>query len=357
MAGTREFREDDIEQLVSLRARCFEHSAQPTARAMASYFAEILLHSPWRDPDLPSLVHEDGSGKIVGFLGVMSRRMRLKKERLRVAVGTQFMVDPENRGLAGLSLLKSFQDGPQDLALADSASDLVRRIWERIGGKVCPLFSLSWTRPIRPLRHVISELGNAPQVRAFKLACRPLASVIDAVAARTAARFRPPRPKTTGNTLGVRELVEGMELLASERRLVPEYDEAELAFVFRQLEERPGFRALEGSLIKDSDGSVAGWHLSLIRQREIHVVQLAARKDKHGVVLDDLFARAWKRGAIKVTGRLEPVLLKPLAERACSFGHSGPWTLVASRRPDVLSAIERGEAILSCLEGEWWLNF
>jgi len=46
-----------------------------------------------------------------------------------------------------------------------------------------------------------------------------------------------------------------------------------------------------------------------------------------------------------------------LAALGCGFGRDGPWVLIHSRRPEILPAVERGDAFLSRLDGEWWLSF
>jgi hypothetical protein len=35
----------------------------------------------------------------------------------------------------------------------------------------------------------------------------------------------------------------------------------------------------------------------------------------------------------------------------------GPWTVVHSRRREIVDSIERGEARLSRLDGEFWMTF
>jgi len=55
--------------------------------------------------------------------------------------------------------------------------------------------------------------------------------------------------------------------------------------------------------------------------------------------------------------QVEPCSSTRWAERT---GHSPllhQWTLVHSPRPEILHAIERGDALLSHLDGEWWLSF
>jgi hypothetical protein len=74
-------------------------------------------------------------------------------------------------------------------------------------------------------------------------------------------------------------------------------------------------------------------------------------------VLGHLFHHAWRRGAAGIAGRLEPSLLPGLVAAGCGLRREGPWMLIRSRRPEIARAVERGDAFLSRLEGEWWLSF
>ena len=74
----------DIPAVVRLRSRAFRHSSQPTPAAAEAYFARVLFDHPWRDAALPSLVCEDDSGGIQGFLGLITRIDLLNYLRRRV---------------------------------------------------------------------------------------------------------------------------------------------------------------------------------------------------------------------------------------------------------------------------------
>jgi hypothetical protein len=84
--------------------------------------------------------------------------MLMNGRAVQVAVGTQFMVEPNSRGSVGIRLLKKCFSGPQDLFIADEANDYSRQIWEGLGGATALLYSLRWTRILRPGRFVKSLL-------------------------------------------------------------------------------------------------------------------------------------------------------------------------------------------------------
>ena len=142
MATIRIFAEEDVPAAAALFGRVFSDIRWPSPAACESSFREVLFHNPWRDPELPSWVAEE-DGRITGFAGVVPRRMALRGRPIRVAVGIHFMVDPDRRhSLTALQLLKACFSGPQDLYLADAASDLSRHLWIRLGGTASLLYSL-----------------------------------------------------------------------------------------------------------------------------------------------------------------------------------------------------------------------
>lgn len=108
----------------------------------------------------------------------------------------------------------------------------------------------------------------------------------------------------------------------------------------------------------DSAGAAVGWYGYQVNRGGVaEVIHLGAVKGRTLEVLDLLFEDAWRQGVVALRGRLEPCWLPGLAARQCTLLPAGAWTLVHSRRPDLVAAILAGDAMLSRLEGEWWLNF
>src|SRR5882672_11229302 len=147
MGHIRPFGEDDIPQVARLHQAVFTPQGRTDDSAFESYrsyFCSVFLDdSPFYDPRLPSLVYEDDQRRIVGFLGSVPRRMVMNGRRFQAAVSSQFVVDPGSPvGLVAVGLAKAFLEGPQDLSIADDATDVSRRIWEGLGGATAPLLSL-----------------------------------------------------------------------------------------------------------------------------------------------------------------------------------------------------------------------
>src|SRR6267378_6002850 len=134
MATIRIFDEDDVPAVGALFARIYPNLRWSSQAAFETYFREMFFANPWCDPRVPSWVAEE-DGRICGFYGVIPRRMLLRGRPIRVAMGCQFFVDPDQRhSLTALELVKACISGPQDLTLTDGADQKYRRMWIGIGG-------------------------------------------------------------------------------------------------------------------------------------------------------------------------------------------------------------------------------
>ena len=152
--------------------------------AVQSFFQELYFANPWIDSSIPSLVYEGKSDRIVGFLGVIVRKMTVCGEPIRVAFGGNFVVDPEVRsGLAGLRLLGTYMAGSQDLSQTDSANDVSRNLLERFGFRTIVPLSIHWARPLRPCHYAVDAMSGltGPVLSAsLKFAAKPFCSIADA---------------------------------------------------------------------------------------------------------------------------------------------------------------------------------
>jgi hypothetical protein len=358
MGRIRAFRDDDLPDIVALRQKTFKNSDRATAAELATYMREMFLAGPWRDEAMPSLVYEDASGRPRGFVGVFPRQMLFDGEPIRVAVFTQLMVDAVCHGIAGLALLRQIYCGPQDLSLADAANEPARRIASGTGAKVALLCSLLWTRPLRPWRYALAGVGATAVQRAARIAARPIVALADATATRLRrSRFAQVKPTATAAALPTRAIVEYSACLTRSYKLAGNADEPMLEFVLRNAERKARFGTLQRVLVQDS-GTPIGWYIYYAKKKDIgEVVDVAAAPGRYGDVLDHLFYHAWERGLIAVRGRLTPHELPLLTQKHCVLEGRGPWTVVHSRRREIVDAIERGDARLSRLDGEFWMTF
>ncbi len=360
MATIRVFAEDDVSAVAALFARVYPEDRWSSQAACESYFREMLFDNPWRDPKLPSWVAEE-DGRIAGFQAVMPRPMQFRGRPILVAVSCQFMVDPDERhSLTALQLVKACLSGPQDLTLADGSSAKARRMWVGIGGTAPPLYSLHWTRPLRPARYALSLLEErAAFPPPLALAARPLCALADALASRLRPNgFLREETEFAEDTLDPATMLAHLPEVLHGSALQPVYDAPSLAWLLDQTARKTRFGRLRARAVRDGEQRLIGWYLYYVWAGGVsEVVQIAALDGFFDRVLQRLLADAWRHGAAAMRGRVDPRYVQELSARHCWFRWDSPWTLVHSRHPDVIAAIHQGEAFLSRLEGEWWLRF
>lgn len=351
----RPFVAADIPAVVALRRLLFRHTSRPGADDLGVFFARTFLTNPWRDLELPSLVHLDDAGEVCGFVGIVPRRMHFEGRPIRVAVPTQLMVRPGAPIGSGLRLAHAVFQGPQDLTVSDIANEAARRLWERVGGTTAILYSLSWTLPLRPARHALARFATTPLRRGAALLLRPAGALLDLQ--REAPVDRAVPPLTTEPVDLVRELPWVNEVAAG-WSLHPEYDAAGLAWALEEVARKPDHGPLVAARVRDGRGQAIGWFLYFANAGGVgEVVQLGSRPGDQGRLLAPLIAHARARGVVALAGRLEPQSARAFADRGARFAHEGPWCLTHARDPRLHAAVLRGAGFISRLEGEWWLNF
>lgn len=355
----RPFIEDDVSQVADLYWKAFYRRRGSSPAPLRSYFGELFFHNPWYDDSLPSLVYENHQGRIVGFLGVLPRRMLVQGRPIQVAFGSNFMVDPEGRStMAALQLLRTFFSGKQDLSMGDSANGSTYRIWNGLGGETAQLYSVKWSRPLRPCVYGLYATGilkPGTLMSPLRFALKPICHTIDALMARMpAGPFRLSSPALSEEELDASTLLSLVSELSARYSVRPEYSHASLEWLFRFIHQAKAFRELRKVALRDEQQRVAGSYMYYIKKDGLgEVVQLGARYGATGKVLDHLFCDAWKRGAMALHGRLDFRIAEELSQRFCFFWRLGDWVLVYSRNCELRQRIRAGDAFLSRLDGEW----
>jgi hypothetical protein len=363
MGHVRPFAEADSPYVARLHRTVFK-TADPADRswrdAYHAYFMDVFLQNPSQDPRLPSLVYEDATGGIEGFLGVVPRRVVMNGQQFQAAISSQFVVEPSSHAaVVAVQLAKTFLEGPQDLAISDEANDTARRIWEGLGGTTSLLHSLHWTRALRPAGFAVSLLRGRPKLRLFAAAVGPLALLVDAVVTRMPhSHFRQATPQVSAvDDLTEQTVLAYLPEFVRSGSLRVEYDEGTLRWVLARARQRRVDDSFRAAVIRN-DHRIIGWYLyHLDASRVANVLQMVAGPAAIGHVLDHLFQQAAGQGALAVSGRLEPRFLQALSDKYCVFHRRGPWVLLNARRPELLRAFESGEAVFSRLDGEWSLGF
>jgi GNAT superfamily N-acetyltransferase len=361
MAAIRAFTKDDVPAVTDLHMRVFQHSTQPPSAMLTNYFEEIFLRNPWCDDAIPSLVYHDQGGTIQGFMGVVPRPMFVYGQPMRAAVPTQLMVDPDSRaqGIA-MQLVQTFLDGPQDLSLMDRAVDAGRRVFERAGSTLIPLYSLRWTRLLRPGGYVTSLLGKpgAPG-KLLAWATKPCCDLVDTLVARLPqSPLRQAVPSRPDTDLTIDTLVDCFRAGQDGHSLWPAYDAQSLQWLFAMLSYKKRYGTLCKAVVYDAHDERIGWYLYYLNPGGVsEVIQIGAAPHALDTVLDHLFYHAWQQGAAALSGRLEPRLMRALSDQHCLFKRGYAWMLTHARTPELRHVIQQEDAFLTRLEGEWWMAF
>lgn len=353
----RPFTAEDLPAVADLRRQVFPHSRWADPGALQRYMSRVFLENPWVDSALPSYVAEEDS-ELIGFVGVVPRPMRLGGRELRGAVTTQFMVRPDHRGLTGIQLVRKVFGGPQDCLFTDVSNESSRAIWQGVGGSVAPLYGLGWTRVLRTARYLSSRLGQHPAVRAGRLAVRPVLNLLDALVARSGRDgYAVPSPLGEAEPLEPGTVAECLEALAGRSTFCASYDEIGLQWVLDQLgDKHPGGIIMRQ--VRTPDTSLAGWFI-LARNPggTAHLLHLVAHPHHYGMVLDHAILEAHRDGAVCLHGRADPKYVRHLGSAGARFHPENPGLLVHCRDGDMTRAVLEGRAVLSGLEGEWWMDF
>lgn len=359
MPPIRPLERDDLAQVVSLYEQVSRSGSRTAPPGMSAYFERFFLDHPWADAEIPSLVYTDKDGSIVGFLGSHVRRFVFDGRPIRAGCSGQLVTEPGARNqAAGAFLMQAYMDGPQDLTFTDTASDTVRRIWERLRGETFHVGCVGWVRVFRPLRFAASYRARHDPAGELGALTGSLASALDTVSVRLPrGPFRSGAPETTAEDLSAAVLAERLAETIGPARLHPAYDAEFAAWLLREMAEVRVHGRLRARLVREPGGEIAGWYVYYLREGGISQVMQVATGERHvGAVLDHLFHEAEEGGAAALQGRLEPRLLASLSTRRCLLHFSGYLALVHARNTEILAALASGRSLFTRMEGEFWMG-
>ncbi len=330
--------------------------------AVQSFFQKLYFTHPWIDSAIPSLVYDDKNGKIVGFLGVIPRRMSLCGQPIRVAFGGNFVADPEARSsLAGMRILGAYMNGAQDLSMTDSANNLSRNLLEKLGFQTILPCSIHWARPLRPAHYATYALSRftGPAVSAsLKFAAKPFCSVVDSLAARlSSSPFHQTKPALRAAELDFETHLYCLTEFRTGYSLWPEYDVHSLQWLLSFMASTTARGSLRKVVLRDDSQKVLGWYVYYVKPGAVgEVVQVGGERRFAKDILDHLFYDAWNHGLIGLHGVVDRRWMADFSDKNCLFTCRGGWTVAHSRKPELLELLNRGDAYLSRLDGEWCLE-
>ena len=248
------------------------------------------------------------------------------------------MADPD-AGTPGIGVLlvRRLIAGPQELTITDGATNEVQAMWGRLGGSTGGITCLGWTKVLRPAK-----------LAAALVARRRGASFGGGHSGRV-------RVGPSGDELTPEALIEQLRRVRA--RLRPDYDPGFLGWLFAEMERVEGRGPLARRLVRDDRGEPLGWYVAYLPPGGIaQAIGVGTVRPDAGPVLDRLFADARAVGACGVQGRTEPATLAALTARRCVFRRT-EWALVHYADDEVAAAAGREQALLTRLEGEWWMAY
>jgi hypothetical protein len=357
MTGIRPCTRDDLPRVAVLYEQVMRSGSTAPPPGLVPFFERTLFDHPWADPEIPSLVYEDADG-IGAFLGSHVRRLVFDGTTIRMGCSGQFVSAPamQKRG-AGALLLRRYMAGPQELTITDGPSAAVGRMWERLRGQMVWLNSLSWTFVYRPWSAGSTLLG-LNRAAAWRLATRAFGRPADAVFGRLASRrLRVPEPQTRSAPLTAAAMLELFPSVVQGLSLYGDYDRAFVDWLFAELASVASRGQLVKELVSAADGRPLGWYVAYLPVNAIaQVVQVAASPADAEAVLGHLLHHAQTAGVSAVQGRLEPHLFEAVLKYRCRLRGAHPALIHSRLRPDVVSAVFEGKALLTRMEGEWWMS-
>ena len=357
MGAVRPMEDRDLPQVAALYERVMGVKDGCGRDRLRERLMRVFVGHPWRDQRIPSRVYEEPDGSIVGCLGVVPRPMTLSGRPVTAAIAHSFIVQPSSRAsLAAVHLVRDFLAGSQDLAMCQG-DEISRKLWEMTGGATSQVYSLCWTRPLRPSRYVLSFLRRRGLPAGAAAVLEPCCRLVDLLTPRVAGRAFALPSADSEDTEMEADAMQALPRVTANRALQPTYNAGTASWMLETLTANPERGGLHKRIVRDGDRTL-GWYLYYLQTDGMaEVIQIAADDTTIDTVLDHLFHQAAADGALAVSGQLDPLLFRALAGRQVVFHHENDsWMLIHARDPAIRTAIDTGRAFISRMEGEWWIS-
>jgi hypothetical protein len=147
-----------------------------------------------------------------------------------------------------------------------------------------------------------------------------------------------------------------MRRLAGKNILVPEYEASSFGWLMQRLQEGRRFKRVVAAQVVHEGEAIGLFVYGIGQDGETDVVQLAALPGREDLTFDHLTNHARDNGGTVLRGRLDRRVSRLISERGLPLTLAQPWTVLHSHRPDVTSQLLTGQAFLSRLDSEWWIN-
>jgi hypothetical protein len=352
----RAFELSHLSDVARLFHKIFRGNKGAVPASLAPYLKEIFFEHPWRDEDLPSLVHVSQDGRVDGFIGVLPLRLKLNGKKVRAAVYGSLMVEePEKNPLTGARLMRKVILGPQDISISETANPVSQAMHARLGGRVLPLNSMEWLMVIKPLG---TTVALASRVAGVLKVLAPFARAGDAVLSRwKSGQSKSERPApaafTRGEDASEERFIAYALRSAAQFALRPDWNETVLKWLLTHAAAKEEHGPMVRRLVYGKGDTPIGGYIAYMRPGGLAwVLQILTEPGRAGPVLDDLAAYAQSHGAVALRGRTHPTLMEPLLKRGCVFLQRSATIVHAS--DETLMAAAAQDGLINGLAAESW---
>lgn len=356
----RPLQPEDAAQVASLWQYWFRGRTRTPDAGLVDLVHRLYFERPGGDPEVTSLVADDGAGKLLGLAAVMPTPVLVDGKVQTLAGVFPSVRDPDAPASVASILLRKLLAGPQVLSFSDGGHVNYERIWHLLGGDIAPTASLRWLKVFRPARLLTASRAYRGAIRyPTTPLLRPLANAADWVARRAGrAWFEVRDAAYLGEPLEPEALIEAIAVVHARTRLRPLYTPTYLSWLFAEMAKIREQGAFEANLVRTPDGVPVGWWVAYFNPGNLSRVFALDASERHmdGVV-DHLFARAAGARVAGLTGRLEPRLRRSMASRGAFTHNGGSLMMVHGRDPGLVDDALLGRLALGRLDGEnwyWW---
>lgn len=320
-----------------------------------AYFQKLFLEDNY-DEGSPSLVYVAAGDEVRGFIGSLPLTFESPSGPFKAAHACCHMVrDPRRDTLGGARLLRSFLSGAQELSYSETASQLSSTLWQRLGARVLPQYSLNWIRLLSPCTGALSMAGASQSwIRPFQIMA-PAADLVLRKSGLFSALFQAadsPR-KVHAQSCSVAEFATTAAELLRQYSVYPRWSTDVILARLQETEQALASHRFEFKIVLDAGGRPVGGFILVCRDRTARVLQILTSQANADDVVATLIETARALGIAAIFGRTDPNTMNALADHQCIFVRRGSAVAV-SRNPEILRDISSQPAMLTGLAGETW---
>ena len=359
LGGIRRLKSSDLPELCEIFSRTFPAGRRVDQNELADAFQQVYLTSPLDVVRPASLVDVGPTGRIDGFMGIVTLSARLDDSPLRVGVLGNFMAaDNADRTHTAMRLVRATVAHDLDLIVSDTANHTSTSIARCLKFEYLSSHSIEWIKILRPAGTLQCFVERQRPRLARTLA--PMARIADLFGQRLPFTALPEfeADRYSDNAIESNAFLERSPALTRRFRLRPAWNEPEFSWLLDQARQRTRNGPLQIREVTDRGGRTVGLYLLHARSGSVAwALQILARRGQEHIVLAALIRRAAEVGAVAVRGNTNPDILAGLSMHVGVVFRQVAGCVAFSRDPEVRAAVRSGDLMVGGLLGESWTRF